>query len=282
MIGIPAFNESKTIAKIAAETSRFGTTIVVDDGSVDNTYKLAQEAGAIVISHAKNMGYGKSISDLFNYAKDKNFSVLITLDGDGQHDASEVPNFLKAIENADVVIGNRFLGNSNTPKYRKFGIEVISKLNGNFQDSQCGFRAYNRQAINTISVNLYEKGMGISTETLKIAQSNNLKISEIPCTVTYGKEKHTQNPLSHGFDLIMTFTWWVIWEKPSKTLLPLGLFFLIITAVSGAQTINLYVQSHYVVLSWALFTIGSIICTILIFNILTFILVFKNKKVNET
>jgi glycosyltransferase involved in cell wall biosynthesis len=281
LVGIPAYNESKTIAKIISESSKFGTVVIVDDGSTDDTCKLAKEAGALVISHSKNMGYGKSISDLFSYAKKENYTILVTLDGDGQHNPNEIPLFLKAVKNTDVVIGNRFLGKNNTPSYRKFGIKIINTLS-NVGDSQCGFRCFNKEAIDAIAGNIYETNMGASVEILRVIKSNNLKITEVTCEITYNGEKHSQTPLSHGLDVIYAFFWAIIWDKPSRTLLPLGLFFLIITTVSGAQTINLYVQSHYVVLSWALFTIGSIICTMLIFNILTFVLVFKNKKVNDT
>ena len=281
MIGIPAFDESKTISKIITKAKVYGTVVVVDDGSVDNTYKLAQEAGATIISHIKNMGYGKSISDLFNYAKNKDCSILVILDGDGQHNPDEIPNFLKAIENTDVVIGNRFIGKHNTPNYRKFGIKVISKFN-KLGDSQCGFRAFNHKAINLLANNLHETNMGASLEVLSLTQSFNLKISEISCEITYGQEKHSQNPFSQGFDLLLSFIWFIVWKKPSRTLLPLGLAFLLISAISGAQTINLYTQSHYIVQSWALFTLTSLLCTMIIFNTLIFVLVFKNKKVNDT
>lgn len=281
VIGIPAFNESKTITQIVSKSCEFATVIVVDDGSTDNTYKLAKDAGAVVLSHNKNLGYGKSIADLFLYAKEKKYQFLITLDADGQHEPKEIPKFIEQIKNgADIVLGNRFLCKSNIPNYRKLGIKVINSLT-NVNDSQCGFRLFNKRAIDTIANNIYEKGMGVSVEILKVAQLNNLKITEIPCLIQYGKESHSQNPLSHGFDVILALFWSIIWDKPSKTLLPLGLFFLIATIIAGTQTINLYVQFHVIVLSWALFTIGSIICTMLIFNILTFILVFKNKKIKE-
>lgn len=282
LIGIPAKNESETIQSILEESEKFGDVVIVDDGSDDNTNQIAVDSGNFVITHQKNLGYGVSLQDLFQLAKQKNYSVLVTLDADGQHNPAEIPNFLKELKTSDIVIGNRFKNqNSNVPAYRKFGIKAISKLSG-IGDAQCGFRAYNKKAINTLANNIYENGMGASVEILKTAQSNNLKITEIPCTIRYSKEeKHSQNPLSHGLDVIRAFFWSIIWDKPSKTLLPLGLLFLISTVISGAQTVNLYVQSHYIVLSWALFTIGSIICTILIFNILTLILVFKNKKVNE-
>ncbi len=278
MIGIPVFSESKTIAKVVTDSLRFGTTVVVDDGSIDNSYKLAQEAGAIIITHSKNMGYGKSISDLFSYAKDHGFDVLITLDGDSQHDPNEIPNFLQALQTSDIIIGNRFLGNSNTPTYRKLGIKVISKLNG-FQDSQCGFRCFNKKAIIAIAGNIHETNMGASIEILEIAKTHNFIIKEIPCVIKYGEEKHSQNPISHGFDLILLFIWQLIWKTPSKTLLPLTLAFLLGTIITGTQTLSLYAHLHTIILSWALLTGILLLGTLMLFNIFVFIVCFKNRKV---
>ena len=278
VIVIPALNESKFIAKIVNESSKFGTVVVVDDGSVDNTFRLAQEAGAIVISHAKNMGYGKSILDGFKYAKENNYDYLITLDGDNQHNSLEIPNFLKTIKNCDIVLGNRFLGNSSIPRYRKFGIKVISKLNG-IEDSQCGFRAFNEKAINIILDNAHETGMSLSTEVLKIAKFYNLKIFEIPCGINYNQTKHSKNFLSHGFDLILVFAWWMIWKNPAKTLLPLDLAFLLGTIIAGTQTLSLYAHLHTIILSWALLTGILLLGTLMLFNIFVFIVCFKNRKV---
>lgn len=280
LIGIPAYNEEKNLPKVLKEATKHGKVIVVNDGSTDNTSTVAVHGGAYVLNHDTNLGYGASLTDLFHIAKVGEYNVLITLDADGQHNPSEIPHFLKALKNSDVILGNRFMGKNNAPKYRKFGIKTISKLSG-INDAQCGFRAFNKKAISMIANNFYETGMGASIEILKLAQSTKLKITKIPCTVTYGEEKHSQNPLTHGLDVIRALFWAIIWEKPSKTLLPTGLLFLIIAVISGAQTVNFYVQLHTIILSWALLTIGSIICTMLIFNILTFVLVFKNKKVAQ-
>ena len=282
LIGIPAFNESKTIVPIISEAQKHGTVLVIDDGSIDDTFDKSLKTGATVLSHQKNYGYGKSISDIFQDAKKGNFDVLITIDSDGQHQPSEIPNFLEAIKSSDIVIGNRFLGKSNTPNYRKFGIEIINVLTSEVKDSQCGFRAFSKKAIDIIANNIYEKGMGASFEILKIAQNNNLKINEIPVTITYNKkQKHSQNPFSHGFDLLLAFVWWHIWEKPSKTLLPLSLIFFLGAAVSSIQTLNLYAQSHYIVQTWALLTGFLLILATMIFNVLILIVCFKNRKSQE-
>lgn len=280
LIGIPAYNEEKLLPGVLSEAIKYGEVIVVNDGSTDNTSMIAARCGAKVLIHDERQGYGTSINELFYIAKQKDCDVLITLDADGQHDPSEIPEFLKELRTTDIVTGNRFMSKSNTPSYRKFGIKTISKLSG-IGDAQCGFRAYNKKSIAAIANNIYESGMGASVEILKVAHSSKLKISEIPCVIKYSRESHSQNPLSHGLNVIQALFWAVIWKNPSKTLLPLGLFFLITTVIAGAQAVSLYVQFHTIVLSWALFTVGSVICTILVFNILTLVFVFKNKKVNE-
>lgn len=280
LIGIPAYNEEKTLPSVLEKATKYGDVIVVNDGSTDNTSMIAARGRAQVLIHDNNQGYGSSINELFHIAKQRNCDVLITLDADGQHNPSEIPNFLKELRTVDVVVGNRFKVKSDIPSYRRFGVKTISKLSG-ISDAQCGFRAYNKRAISAIANNIFERGMGASVEILKIAQNSNLKISEVPCTIRYANEKHSQNPLSHGVDVVQALFWAIIWRNPSKTLLPLGLFFMISSVISFIQIINLYVISHYIVLSWALFCVGSVICTILIFNILTFVFVFKNKKVSE-
>jgi glycosyltransferase involved in cell wall biosynthesis len=78
---------------------------VVDDGSTDDTVEVATAAGAAVVSHVVNKGYGAAIRSCFNYAKENNFDVMVILDGDGQHDPSFIPDFINAMKTnkADVV-----------------------------------------------------------------------------------------------------------------------------------------------------------------------------------
>lgn len=279
LIGIPAFNEEAHIESVVKEAVKYGKVVVVNDCSFDSTAQKAKVADAEVVTHQVRRGYGASIRDLFAVAKAGNFDVLVTLDGDGQHDPSEIDRFVKETKIADVVTGNRFLCRSEAPKYRKLGIKTISKLNG-LGDAQCGFRAYNKHAIQVLADKIFEVGMGASVEILKVAKSYNLQINEVPCNINYGCGEHSQNPFSHGADVVRAFFWSIIWEKPSRTLLPLAVLLSAFALASAIQTINLYVQFHEVVLSWALFFTVSTICALLMFNALTFIFVEKNKKVN--
>jgi glycosyltransferase involved in cell wall biosynthesis len=155
------------------------------------------------VHFTENTGYGHALSLLFNIAHKNHFQYMITLDGDGQHDPEEIPVFLEALKEADIVIGNRFMSTSTDglPLYRRLGIKILGKLLG-IGDAQNGFRAYNRKAIT--SLNPREKGMGASIEILKLAKACALKIKEVPCSVTYADVRHSKNPLIHGKELLKT------------------------------------------------------------------------------
>src|SRR4030042_4807226 len=112
VVGIPAFNEEKTIARVVLEAQRYADAVVVcDDGSSDLTAKIAERLGADVVRHERNLGYGSAIKSLFNRARELGADVLVTLDGDGQHDPGDIPNVVEPIKNgvADIRLGSGFI-----------------------------------------------------------------------------------------------------------------------------------------------------------------------------
>ena len=210
LICIPAFNEEKNIEKIIKDCKKFVDDVIVcDDGSTDNTAALSKKQGAIVLQHEKNKGYGAAISTLFDYCRKENADVMITIDGDGQHDPNQVPLLLDAIKkhNVDVAIGSRFLNDHNVPGYRKAGIKIITSAtnystNLKVSDSQSGFRAYSSAAIKEIFPT--ETGMAVSTEILLKVSNKGLSLAEVPITVSYQGDTSTQNPVSHGTSVFAT------------------------------------------------------------------------------
>jgi glycosyltransferase involved in cell wall biosynthesis len=122
---IPAYNEEKTIAKVIIKTQKYVDKVIVcDDGSKDMTSEIAERLGAIVIKHERNMGKGEALRNLFKKAMELNADIVITLDGDGQHDPDEIPSLINTLkeEKADIIIGSRFLLNEkNVPGYRAIG-----------------------------------------------------------------------------------------------------------------------------------------------------------------
>jgi len=222
-VGIPAFNEEKNIASIISRLKDFTDSIVVcDDGSSDMTAKIAEDMGAILVKHPKNLGYGAAIRTIFLKAKDLESDVLVTLDGDGQHQIMDVEKILKPIEKnqADIVIGSRFLDKkSDVPKYREFGINVITKvtnvtIKNKLTDAQSGLRAYSKKVL--YEINLSDLGMGVSTEILIKASSKGLKIVEVPITISYAGETSTQNPVSHGTSVLFSTIKYISIEHPIK------------------------------------------------------------------
>ena len=159
-VGIPAYNEEKNIAKIIVSLKKVADQILVcNDGSTDSTAEIAESLGAIVINHPKNLGYGSAIRSIFLKAKEINAELLVTIDADGQHKIEDVEKVIKPIVDgqADISIGSRFLeGDDNSPKYRKLGIKIITKvtnssLSEKITDAQSGFRAYNNKVLQSLT-----------------------------------------------------------------------------------------------------------------------------------
>src|ERR1700687_207155 len=210
LVCIPAYNEEKIIGDIVKRSKLYSDKVIVcDDGSTDNTAKIARESGAQVITHKKNDGYGAAIITLFDAARNEDADIMITLDGDGQHNPDQIPFLANTLQenNVDVVIGSRFLDNtSDTPGYRKRGIKIITSA-ANFgadfkvSDSQSGFRAYSKRAIN--SIHPTETGMTVSTEILLKISNKGLSVAEVPITVSYDGKTSTEHPVPHGIVVLM-------------------------------------------------------------------------------
>jgi len=206
---IPAYNEAKHIQEIVTKTLRYvDQVIVVDDGSVDGTGERAKRAGADVIRHKQNRGYGAALKSCLEKGKAENADVLVLLDADGQHLPEEIPLIIQPVLNgwADVVIGSRFLSNHNeVPNYRKFGISVITWLYNTgspvkVTDAQSGFRAYSKKALDML-LPLQEEGMSISIEIIIKARKLGLRMYEVPITCLYIEGSSTYNPVVHGLSV---------------------------------------------------------------------------------
>ena len=266
-IGIPAYNEEKNIALIITKLKKITDSIIVcDDGSSDLTGEIARELGAIVISHPKNMGYGAAIRSLFLKATELDLDGLITMDADGQHRIEDVNSVFKPIndEVADIVIGSRFLDKKSEemPNYRKIGIKIITKVTNlsikeKLTDSQSGFRAYNKKALQKVIPS--DVGMGVSTEILIKASNLELKVTEVPIKVHYDVDTSTHNPVSHGTSVILSTIKFTSIHNPLKFYGIPGIIFLIIGLGFIAWTIQIYVTSQQIITNVSLIGIGCIV-----------------------
>ena len=234
-IGIPAYNEEKNIAKIIVQLKKVADQILVcDDGSTDSTSEIAESLGAIVIKHPKNLGYGSAIRSIFLKSREINAEILVTIDADGQHKIEDVKKVTKPIVDgqADISIGSRFLEEGdNAPKYRKLGINIITKvtnssLSEKITDAQSGFRAYNNKVLQSLTPS--DSGMGISTEILIKSSNLGLKIAEVPTEIQYEGETSSQNPVSHGTGVLMSTLKYISIERPLVFYgIPSFIFFII-------------------------------------------------------
>jgi glycosyltransferase involved in cell wall biosynthesis len=206
---IPCYNEERFIGDVVRRTSQYvDQVIVVDDGSSDRTVEVAEVAGAMVVRHDVNRGPGGAYKTCFRVARNNEAEVLITLDGDEQHDPDEIPRLLQPLldDEADLVVGSRFLENYKVPRYRKFGIDVITFLYNvgsrvKVVDAQSCYRGYNRKALDRLHIT--EDSFGFSVELLVQARKNGLRIVEVPISCIYHEASHSMNPVLHGVSVAL-------------------------------------------------------------------------------
>ena len=205
---IPTYNESKEISRLIKEIKvKNLDVLVVDDGSVDSTARLAAEAGAIVLRNPVNQGKGVCLRKGFKYSLDNNYDAVIIMDGDGQHLPEDLPNFTRlAVDpKVDIVSGNRMLQTKNMPFIRvvtnRFMSWMISFLcKQKIPDTQCGYRLIKRRVLEKIE--LKTSNFEIETEILLNASRAGFKIASVAIKTVYGEEKSQINPLVDTFRFI--------------------------------------------------------------------------------
>lgn len=166
LISIPALNEELTIKKLISSipTKLQGTEVsvlVIDDGSTDSTVQEAEEAGATVISHGRNMGLGSAFRTMLSYARENGFHIMATLDADGQFDPLDLPTLIKPIidNKADFVTASRFKDPKflpTMPSIKIWGNARVAKLVSSLAktrvyDATCGYRVYGPKALERVS-----------------------------------------------------------------------------------------------------------------------------------
>lgn len=264
---IPAFNEERSIGDVIRKAKNFVDKVIVcDDGSEDSTSRKAKDAGATVLRHEKNLGKGAALKTLFKHAKEINADMMVTIDGDGQFLPDEMGLLIKPIleEGSDVVIGYRFSSDMEMPSYRKAGNKILDKITNMaselpFRDTQSGFRAYSKKAIQ--SINFTTDGFGADSEILVVASQKGLKISEVKVSVIYdtGGKTSTKNPVLHSGDVVASLVELVALRHPLKYLGIPGLILIILGTIFSVYVISIFNETRYFSIPYTLISLGAVV-----------------------
>jgi len=177
-IVIPALNESATIFGVVEAAGKYGAPIVVDDGSTDDTAKLAEQAGAFVVLHGQNLGYDEALDSGFQKAAELGCELVITLDADGQHDPSLIQKFLDQIDaGADIVVGVR----SSRQRLAEHLYAWYTSHRFGIQDPLCGMKAYRIGVYEALGH--FDSYGSIGTELMIFAAKKGYRLGQVPFDV---------------------------------------------------------------------------------------------------
>ena len=198
---LPAYNEAKTIGQVVREASEFVNDIlVIDDGSVDKTAQIAEEASGKVIKHSTNLGKGMALRTGFDYVSQKGYDLIATMDSDGQHQPSDLPRFIDYFKNnkPDIIIGARIHDRIKMPRHRRFNNWLVSSVGSalcgqEVKDFQSGFRLIRTEVLR--SVELHTERYETESELLIKAGRIGFKIQSIPINTIYNAEVSNIKPL---------------------------------------------------------------------------------------
>lgn len=266
LVGIPAYDEEKYVANIVLQAKQYADeVIVVDDGSRDNTARIAELAGATVVRHDRNRGKGVAIARILTEARKRRPDVLVLLDADSQHNPDEIPAIIEPVRQGfDLVIGSRDAQKQNTPTYRRIGLKVllhsarVLSRRSSISDSESGFRALSLMAIDEIE--LKEKGFAIESEMIASAADKDLKITEVPISNIYTTDGSTLNPVRHGAGVLNRILAMISERRPLFFFGLLGGILLVAALITTIRVFDIYATRG----AWAM---GSIMLTALLISV---------------
>lgn len=193
IVAIPVYNEEEYVQSVLDCVKRFSDDVlVINDGSSDESSRIAREAGVKVLDHPTNQGYGRALRSAFAYAADNDYDVVVTMDADKQHLPRHIPVFLHHISDCDIVSGSRYLSSNPedtaAPEERALVNRTITKrideaTGYRLTDSFCGFKAYRVEALKKLA--LREDGYAMPLELWIQAAANGLRVKEIPVSLIY-------------------------------------------------------------------------------------------------
>lgn len=170
---IPVYNEQKTIINVVNQVRKYGTPIVIDDASTDNSKRVIKQNKIIYFSNKNNLGYDKTLNIGFSKAKNLKFKYVITFDGDGQHHTKDLKRVIFYLSRYDIVVGQR-------SKFQRFSERLFSKFSifyYNIKDPLTGLKGYNIKVYN--SLGYFDKNKSTGTKLLFHAAQKKFKIKKI-------------------------------------------------------------------------------------------------------
>ena len=198
---IPAYEEGPRIGAVVEAARRHVPVVVVDDGSTDDTAERAEAAGATVIRQLPNAGKGAALRAGFRHVLDQRVAAVVTLDADGQHDASEIPEFLDAFARSrpELVIGRRDFG--EMPPVRRLsnvlgGVALSAALGRNVPDNQSGYRLIGRVLMRAM-LDSDESGFEFEVEMIARCIALGLPLEWVPIRTIYAGEPSHIEPWRH-------------------------------------------------------------------------------------
>ncbi|MEO8527466.1 MAG: glycosyltransferase family 2 protein [Pseudolysinimonas sp.] len=191
LVAIPALNEADAIGEVLAALSAvhpLADTVVVDDGSRDDTGRIARTAGAHVLSHAINLGVGAAMGTAFKYAAANRYDAVIQFDGDGQHRPGHIAELIAATAHADIVIGSRYApgGDAFKSSAARRGVHhLIARVvslyaRTRITDASSGFRIAGPRALAVFAEHYPVEWLGDTVESIVLATRQGLTVAEIP------------------------------------------------------------------------------------------------------
>lgn len=189
---VPAYNEAKTIERVVRDLYMVADSVVViDDASIDETARLAADAGAVVLQHSLNRGQGAALETGHVYARLNNADFVVHFDGDGQFFASDISRGLSLLKEKklDIVLGTRAQKKDSIPFLKRTFIfpvaRAVDKLFGSVSltDAHNGFRVMNRTALEVLQ--LTQDRMAHASEIPQLIKKYNVRYAELPVSVSY-------------------------------------------------------------------------------------------------
>lgn len=206
---VPAYNEGAGIGEvIRGIRAHIDHVVVIDDGSTDHTGDVARAGGAEVIRHENNLGKGASLVTGFNYAREKKFDLVITIDADGQHDPACIPTFIDTYRRTriPVLIGNRLWDRKKIPLVRRrtnqFMSWLLSRMMGRYvPDTQCGFRLFRADILSYLPA--HSPRFAMESEILLHTAARGIRMDAVRIPIVYRGQASRIHPLLDAWRFLM-------------------------------------------------------------------------------